>query len=127
MASKTVIRNVLCLLVALMAGRSAFANDVRVEDTDVSRGSDGLYRFSVTLLHADNGWDHYADRWQVLAPDGKVLATRVLMHPHDNEQPFTRGISGIAIPKGVTWVNIRAHDKVHGDGTQPLRVELPLK
>jgi len=115
------------LLIVLMAGRASFANEVRVVDADVSRGSNGLYRFSVTLLHADNGWDHYADRWQVLAPDGKVLATRVLVHPHDQEQPFTRSMSGIAIPAGITWVTIRGHDKVHGDGARMLRVELPDK
>jgi hypothetical protein len=48
----------------------------------------GVYRFSVTVRHADEGWDHYADRWEVLTSDGTLLATRTLYHPHVNEQPF---------------------------------------
>lgn len=102
----------------------ALANEVKVIEAGV-KGSAGRFRFSVTLLHADNGWDHYADRWQVLSPEGDVLATRVLAHPHDSEQPFTRGLSGVTVPEGITWVNIRAHDKVHGDGPVMLKVDLP--
>lgn len=64
------------------------AGSAKVVDAEVTLGGGGLYRFSVTLRHDDAGWDHYADRWDVLAPDGKVLGKRVLMHPHDNEQPF---------------------------------------
>ncbi len=113
------------LTVGLISVAPVYANEVKVVDARASRSGNGTYSFSVTLLHADNGWDHYADRWQVLSPDGKILATRVLMHPHDSEQPFTRGMSGVKIPKGLSWVNIRAHDKVHGDGPVLFRVELP--
>jgi len=88
-------------------------------------GGPGSYRFSVTLRHADTGWDHYADRWQVLGPGGKVLGTRVLAHPHVNEQPFTRSLSGVKIPAGVKRVQVRAHDKVHGDGKKLFPVDLP--
>ena len=28
----------------------------------------------MTVRHADTGWDHYADKWDVVAPDGAVLA-----------------------------------------------------
>ena len=35
----------------------------------------GRWRFDVTVRHADEGWDHYADKWDVVAPDGTVLAT----------------------------------------------------
>ena len=47
---------------------------------------------------ADSGWDHYANRWEVLEPEGQVIATRTLLHPHVDEQPFTRSLSGIHIP-----------------------------
>jgi hypothetical protein len=60
----------------------------------------------------------------VLDPNGKVLATRVLAHPHVDEQPFTRSQSGIAIPQGVTTVSVRAHDLVDGYGGQEVRVDL---
>jgi len=50
-------------------------------------------RFDVTLSHADTGWEDYADGWRVELEDGTVLGTRVLGHPHVNEQPFTRSAS----------------------------------
>jgi hypothetical protein len=50
---------------------------------------------------SDAGWEHYADRWQVLDAGGTVLGERVLLHPHDTEQPFTRSQSGIEIPAGI--------------------------
>lgn len=85
----------------------------------------GTWRFDVTVAHGDTGWDHYADAWDVLTPDGEVIATRVLYHPHVNEQPFTRSLSGVALPEGLTEVVIRAKDSEHGYGGKEIRVELP--
>jgi hypothetical protein len=97
------------------------ANIVAVE---VTRAADGTYAFAVTVRHDDTGWDHYADRWEVLAPDGTVLATRVLLHPHVSEQPFTRSLTGVAIPKSLRRVRVRAHDKVHGFGGMEKEISL---
>ena len=80
--------------------------------------------FSVTLRHADEGWSHYANAWEVLLPDGSVLATRVLEHPHVEEQPFTRELRGVRVPPDVTSVRIRARDSVHGYGGR--EVVIPL-
>ena len=52
------------------------------------------------------------------------LATRVLRHPHVNEQPFTRQLAGVEIPAGLERVRIRAHDSVHADGGAEVVVEL---
>jgi hypothetical protein len=84
----------------------------------------GFWRFDVTVRHADAGWDHYADAWEVRTLDGTVLGTRTLLHPHDNEQPFTRSLNGVEIPEGVTEVEVFAHDKVHGYGGETVRVTL---
>lgn len=84
-----------------------------------------VYTFNVTVQHADEGWDHYADSWEVLAPDGRVLATRVLLHPHVGEQPFTRSLTGVEIPTGIEAVEVRAHDSVHELGGITLTVEIP--
>lgn len=78
--------------------------------------SGGAWRFDVTVEHADTGWDHYADAWEVLGPDGGRLGIRELLHPHVDEQPFTRSLTGVAIPEGVASVEIRARDSVHGWG-----------
>jgi hypothetical protein len=60
-----------------------------------------------------------------LAPDGTLLATRTLMHPHVDEQPFTRNLSGVAIPGSIDEVEVRAHDTVHGYGGKTVTVKLP--
>jgi hypothetical protein len=85
---------------------------------------DGAWTFEVTVQHEDTGWEHYADRWEVLTTEGEVLATRVLAHPHVDEQPFTRSQSGIVILEGITQVRVRAHDLVHGYGGREVVVDL---
>jgi hypothetical protein len=115
---------ILALVMVVPAGL-ALAGEADVVAATAAKGGDGGYRFDVTLRHADEGWDHYADAWDVLAPDGTVLGTRVLYHPHVDEQPFTRSLSGVKIPAGVTEVTIRAHDKVHGHGGAVVTVKLP--
>ena len=68
----------------------ASAGEADVIEVAVSAAGEDRYDFGVTVRHADEGWDHYADGWDVVGPDGKVLATRKLWHPHVGEQPFTR-------------------------------------
>lgn len=101
----------------------ASAGEADVLKVDVARDGAG-YAFSVTLQHNDEGWQHYADKWEVVAPDGQVLATRVLYHPHVNEQPFTRSLSGVSIASTVTSVSVRAHDSIHGYGGKTVKVTL---
>ena len=84
-----------------------------------------LWRFDVTLRHGDTGWDHYADGWRVKGADGTVYGTRDLLHPHVNEQPFTRSLTGVRIPPGVQTVIIEARDNVHGWSEATLEVALP--
>lgn len=109
----------------LAAALPAAAGEADVVAARAFAAGRGAFRFEVTLRHADTGWDHYADRWEVLGPDGGVLATRVLHHPHVEEQPFTRGLDGVVVPAGAREVRIRARDSVHGYGGQTLVVPLP--
>jgi hypothetical protein len=95
------------------------------------RALGGTWTFHVTVRHPDTGWEDYADGWDIVTPDGKVLKpdpdnrfTRTLLHPHVDEQPFTRSQSGITIPEGVTRVRVRAHDLVDGYGGQEVVVDL---
>jgi hypothetical protein len=91
----------------------------------------GLWTFSVEVAHPDTGWEDYADGWDVVLPDGTVAKansddpfTRLLLHPHENEQPFTRSQSNIPIPPEVATVTVRAHDLVDGFGGQEVVVDL---
>ncbi|MBF9014942.1 MULTISPECIES: hypothetical protein [unclassified Oceanispirochaeta] len=79
------------------------------------QNSNGSWTFSVTIRHKDEGWDHYADIWIIVNPDtGEILGSRILAHPHDNEQPFTRSLSGVTIPADLKEVEIRAKCTDHG-------------
>ena len=113
------------IVLAIAIALSAQAGEADVVGVEVSKQSDGLYRFEVTVLHKDEGWDHYADKWDVLAPDGSLLGTRILYHPHVDEQPFTRSLPGVKIPSGTDPVTIRAHDSVHKYGGIDAKVQLP--
>ncbi len=104
---------------------SLYAGKADVLDVDVKIVGKNKYRFDVTISHDDEGWHHYADKWDVVAPDGTVLGTRVLYHPHIDEQPFTRSLPSVKIPAGIQTVTLRAHDSVHEYGGKVITVELP--
>jgi hypothetical protein len=112
------------ILFTLFYSSPAFAGKADVIDVKVMRDGN-TYAFVVTIKSDDTGWEKYADKWDVVGPDGAVLGTRVLAHPHEDEQPFTRSLEGVAVPAGVTEVLIRAHDKVEGYGGKQLVVKLP--
>jgi len=84
-----------------------------VIDAAVERSGD-RFVVTATVESADTGWDRYADAWEVRSTDGDVLATRVLAHPHVDEQPFTRSLPNVEIPEGVATVEIAARDSVVG-------------
>lgn len=115
-------RSILAVVGVLMCG-PALAGEADAISAKASQ-SGGTWRFDVTVKHGDTGWDHYADAWRVVGPDGDVYGTRTLYHPHVNEQPFTRSLSGVAIPSGVSEVTIEAHDSVHGWGGAKAKVKL---
>jgi hypothetical protein len=83
--------------------------------------------FAVTVLSADTGWDKYADAWEVRTADGVVLGVRELLHPHENEQPFTRSLAGVEVPADVTEVEIAARDSVLGFCGETMIVPVPSR
>ena len=99
--------------------------DVPVVENVVAVRTGDAFRFDVTIRHPDTGWDHYADAWEVLAPDGTRLGLRELAHPHEDEQPFTRSLEGVTVPSGIDHVLIRARCSVDGWATDTVRVDLP--
>lgn len=113
------------VLCAALVPAPVLAGEADVVGVKIVKEGTGTYRFDVTVRHGDEGWDHYANRWDVVAPDGTVLGTRELLHPHETEQPFTRSLQGVRIPDGVGEVTVRAHDSVHELGGAEVRVEVP--
>ena len=116
---------ILVVFLLSLAPNYVRAGQVDIIDARVEQTAQGIFSFSVTLKHDDAGWQHYADKWEVRAPDGSVLGTRVLYHPHVEEQPFTRSLSGVKIPSGITSVIIRAHDSVHGWAGKTVTLKIP--
>ncbi len=119
------MRFALVVAMSVFFSSASFADEADVTGVAVKQTSSGAFRFDVTVLHADAGWDHYANKWDVVAPNGDVIDTRILHHPHDNEQPFTRSLTTDKIPSNLSHVIIRAHDSVHEYGGAQMMVELP--
>jgi len=91
----------------------------------------GNWTFMVTVSHPDKGWDDYADGWDIVLPDETVIKadesspfTRLLLHPHVGEQPFSRSQSGLSIPTDIRLLKVRAHDLAAGFGGREVTVDL---
>jgi len=113
----------LALLLAMPGLARAGAADV--VGVALRRNADGSLDIAVTIRSADTGWQLYADRFEILAPDGRVLGVRELLHPHEDEQPFTRELTGLRLPPGVTEIVVRAHMKGVGYDGATRRVPVP--
>lgn len=106
-------------VVATMA--AARADPARIMTAEAER-TGATWRVTATLQHPDTGWGHYADGWRIETRQGEVLGTRELLHPHVDEQPFTRSLAGVKIPAEVGDLIIRARCNLTGwsNGTFPL-------
>jgi hypothetical protein len=113
------------LAASLFASSIAFAGEADVIDVKIRRAAQNTFDFDVTVKSVDRGWNYYADAFEVLAPDGRVLGRRVLLHPHETEQPFTRDLYGVKIPPGIEQVVVRARHKPKGYDGETLSVRLP--
>lgn len=107
----------ICISGILLSGQ-VMAAPTEVTHASAQHMGGDAYHFSVTLKHPDTGWKHYANKWQVQAEDGEVLGVRVLQHPHVEEQPFTRALSGLKIAEDINRVFIVAgctHDGINSN------------
>jgi len=115
----------LMLAVLMLAAPAARAGEADVVGAKVAHRGAGVYDFDVTVRSRDTGWDRYADRIEIVGPDGTVLGSRALHHPHDDEQPFTRDVYGLRIPPGIDRVVVRVHFKPVGFAGDTMVVRLP--
>ncbi|MGB0388311.1 MAG: hypothetical protein ACPGWR_26125 [Ardenticatenaceae bacterium] len=96
-----------------------------VLDVVLTPRDDGTFDVAVTLSSPYDSPERYADAWRILAPDGTQLGERILTHHHANEQPFTRSLSALTIPQGITKVTVEGRDQTYGYGGQTLTVNMP--
>lgn len=112
------------IAILLLFPISASADPAEIIDSGAVRQGDN-WQISVTLRHRDLGWNDFADGWRVEAQDGTVVAVRDLLHPHVDEQPFTRSVSGVAFPEGAESYHVRARTTKTGWGAQRSEFSLP--
>lgn len=101
-----------------------FAQVTHVVATQKSSDS---WCIETSVRHHDQGWDHYADGWEVIDLEGNQLGYRRLGHPHDNEQPFTRSLCNIKITSEISKIKVRAKCNKHGFGGKSVVVDLNTK
>ena len=89
-----------------------------------TRGGDS-FDFDVTVSSPYDTPRRYADAFRVLGKDGAVLGERILLHDHAGEQPFTRDLYGVRIPRGIRTVTVQARDQKYGYGGKTVEVGLP--
>ena len=92
---------------------------------EMTQTAPGVFTVNTTVRSVDIEGVSYADAWEVRDLDGAVYGERILTHAHANEQPFTRSLSGVAIPADVARVEVAARDSVRGFCGAPLIVEVP--
>ena len=115
------MRRIAATCATLLFSSAAAADEPKI--LDVSAEQTGpTWRVEVTLRHPDTGWDHYADGWEVLDANGARLGYRELHHPHVDEQPFTRALTGLDLPDGTREIFIHAHCSVDGWTDESRRV-----
>lgn len=113
------------MLVLCLFGQSVWAGHADVFTVEVTPQNKQLYTFTIKLRHLDSGWDHYANRIEIIAPDGKILHSLRIAEPHIQQQPFTHQVTDVHIPYNFTWVKIRAHDVQHGYGGRIVTSSIP--
>lgn len=121
---KTRLLSILVLVMTTLLPLSVFADEADVVNVTIESLGDGKFRINATVAHADTGWDHYANRWDVLDETGQVIGVRELAHPHENEQPFTRSVR-VDIPLTVKRITVRANDSVHDTGGKLFEIDVP--
>lgn len=83
------------------------------------------FDFDVTVSSPYDTPQRYADAIRVMGQDGVVYGERKLLHDHADEQPFTRDVYGVKIPRGVRVVIVQGHDQQFGYGGKTIDVALP--
>ena len=84
-----------------------------------------IFDFDVTVSSPYDTPQRYADGFRVTGKDGTVFGERKLLHDHAGEQPFTRDLYGVRIPRGVRAVVIQARDQRFGYGGTSIEIFLP--
>ena len=111
--------------VAAQPSDSASQKYPNVVAVKVQPSGTDTFNFDVTVSSPYDTPQRYADAIRVIARDGQVYGERKLLHDHADEQPFTRDLYEVKIPRGVRMVVVQARDQKYGYGGMTVVVTLP--
>jgi hypothetical protein len=83
------------------------------------------FDFDVTISSPYDTPQRYADAFRVTGRDGAIYGERKLLHDHADEQPFTRDLYGVKVPRAVRSVVVQAADQRSGYGGKSVEIALP--
>jgi len=119
-----VIMRVLFILLSAIFSSVCLASGAEIVKVKAEKTSAQKCNISVTLEHADEGWEHYANAWRIYSAEGELIGERTLHHPHVKEQPFTRSLLGIGIPSEHSEVTIVAVCSKTGESKKSYTLKL---
>lgn len=126
---KTCVAAVLCSACLVLSSVTAESADVQkypdVVSARVEARSADTFDFDVTISSPYDTPQRYADAFRVMTVQGAVLGERILLHDHAGEQPFTRDLYGVKVPRGIRMVVVQARDRAYGYGGRTVEVRLP--
>lgn len=96
----------------------------QIEDVKAVQSKDKTWCFEVQIKHNDQGWNHYANGWQVYDLEGDIISGIIIGHPHDKKQPFIRRHCNIKIKPDVPKVVVKTRCNVHGFGGRAIVLDM---
>jgi len=121
---KILYNAVFLIIISYTSSAPLLAGQAVIEKVKAECNHKRLCKFDVTISHADEGWTHFANGWQIFTTKGELLGHRALAHPHVKEQPFTRSMRNIKIPPSIDTVIFIANDSVHGESERKYVLKL---
>lgn len=124
------------LLATLLIPASLLVGQVRAADVASKKYPDVIaatvqarngdtFDFDVTVSSPYDTPQRYADGFRVESKDGSVYGERKLLHDHATEQPFTRNLHDVKVPRSIRSVVVQARDQQSGYGGKAMEVLLP--
>lgn len=96
-----------------------------VLEVKIKAAANETFDFDVTVSSPYDTPKRYADGFRVVTRQGQVLGERKLWHDHQAEQPFTRDLYAVRIPKHIKHVVVQARDQINGYGGKSIDILLP--
>ena len=112
-------------LASMQASGSETQQYPDVVGVEVQPRGENRFDFAVTISSPYDTAQRYADGFRVMGADGRTYGERKLLHDHANEQPFTRELTGVAIPPDVDTIIVQGRDQKSGYGGKTVEVTLP--